>query len=71
MNGRNAPLITAIRGPLMVITLGALFAAGSFGGYGFGQTWPVLIIVFGILKLLERTLGPRLAGPPAPGGNVS
>ena len=44
----------AIRGPIMLITLGSLVAIDYAGVYGFWRTWPILIIVFGLLKLLER-----------------
>ncbi|MCX6620652.1 MAG: DUF5668 domain-containing protein, partial [Acidobacteria bacterium] len=52
MNNQN--LLCAIRGPIMLITVGTLFAVDHFGPYPFWRTWPVLIIVYGILKLLER-----------------
>lgn len=52
MNSPN--LMCAIRGPIMLITLGSLFAVDHFGPYPFWRTWPVLIIVYGVLKLLER-----------------
>lgn len=55
----GAPLITAIRGPVMLIAVGALFTIDHFGAVGFSRTWPILIIVFGVMKLLERTSGPR------------
>ncbi len=45
----------AIRGPVMLITLGVLLSFDHFGPVGFGRTWPVLLIVFGIFKLLERS----------------
>jgi hypothetical protein len=54
MNDTSASLIQAIRGPLMLIMLGTLVAMDYFGVYGFGRTWPILIILFGILKLLEK-----------------
>lgn len=74
MNGGN--LAGAIRGPVMLITLGALLALDQFGPYGFSRTWPALIIVFGVMKLLERIAARPAgyppayppAGPPAPGG---
>ncbi len=51
----NSPtLMRAIRGPIMLITIGALFAVDHFGPYPFWRTWPVLIIVYGVLKLMER-----------------
>jgi hypothetical protein len=63
MNG--TPLITAIRGPVMLITLGLLFMTDQFGSFSFTRTWPVLIIVFGVLKLLEHAAGSR--EPASPG----
>jgi hypothetical protein len=54
--------VQAIRGPIMLITLGALVAIDYAGVYGFWRTWPVLIIVFGLLKLLERA-GAKPAPP--------
>jgi hypothetical protein len=46
--------LQAARGPIMLITLGSLVAIDYAGVYGFWRTWPILIIVFGVLKLLER-----------------
>lgn len=85
MNGGNfvpaSALVQAIRGPIMLITLGSLVAIDYAGIYGFWRTWPILIIVFGILKLLERAAlkppasypGESYPGgtpPPPAGGNV-
>lgn len=47
-------LVQAIRGPIMLITLGALVEIDYAGIYSFWRTWPILIIVFGLLKLIER-----------------
>jgi len=58
--------IRAIRGPIILITVGVLFALQSFNIYGFDQTWPVLLIVIGLLSLLGRTA----QQPPAPGPAV-
>lgn len=63
MNGISV-LIQAIRGPVMLITLGTLLAVDHFGPYSFWRTWPALIIVFGLMKLLERVV----SQPPAAGG---
>lgn len=54
MNAREANLVRAIRGPITLITLGVLFAISNFTPYRFHQTWPVLLIVFGLLSLLRR-----------------
>ena len=47
-------LACAIRGPVTLITVGALFALDHFTRYGVWRTWPVLLIVFGVLSLLCR-----------------
>ena len=59
MNSAN--VVQAARGPILLITLGALMVIDYHTPFSFSHTWPVLIIVFGILKLLER-----VAGPPEP-----
>lgn len=63
MNVDNAVFIQAVRGPLMLITLGILVAYDHFSGPGFSRTWPILIIVFGGLKLLERVAAARSVNP--------
>jgi LiaI-LiaF-like transmembrane region len=63
MNVNEANLIRAIRGPITLITVGVLFAIDHFTPYGFSQTWPVLLIVFGLLSLAGRSS--RSAGRPA------
>jgi len=65
MNGNDRSLVRAIRGPIMLITVGVLFVLNNFTSYGFGQTWPVLLIVPGLLSLLRR--GAEHAPPPAGG----
>lgn len=66
MNNRGT-LATAIRGPILLITIGSLIAFDTFDGYSFARTWPVIIIVLGILKLLERMADPpREPAPPGP-----
>jgi hypothetical protein len=64
MNGSDVSLARAVRGPVTLITLGILFALNNFTPYGFGQTWPVLLIVFGLLSLLGRGEAPSPAPPP-------
>jgi hypothetical protein len=39
----------------MLITLGLLLSIDHFGNVSFARTWPVLLIVFGIFKLAERS----------------
>ncbi len=64
MRGSDRSLVCAIRGPITLITLGVLFALNNFTPYQFHQTWPVLLIVFGLLTLMRRTVEPV---PPPPG----
>ena len=65
MNGNSHSMIRAIRGPITLITIGVLFALNNFTPYGFDRTWPVILIVFGLLSLLRRGTQPLDApGPP-------
>jgi hypothetical protein len=69
MSVDDRPLICALRGPLTLITLGVLFALNNFTQWGFQQTWPVLLIVFGLLSLMRRAATPPrpyATGPAAP-----
>ena len=57
MNAANltpVPLMRAVRGPVLLVTLGSLFAIDHVGAYAFSTTWPALLIVVGLLKLMER-----------------
>jgi hypothetical protein len=65
MRGAERSLARSIRGPVTLITIGALFALNNFTPYRFDQTWPVILIVFGLLTLLGRATEP--AAPPPPG----
>jgi hypothetical protein len=68
MRGNDTSLLRAIRGPITLITVGVLFAMHNFTAYRFHQTWPVLLIVFGLLSLVRRSVEPL--PPPAPVGYV-
>lgn len=48
---RGNSLIDAIRGPIMLVTLGLLMAADQMDHIGIDRTWPALLILFGLLKL--------------------
>jgi hypothetical protein len=67
MNASDVNLLRAIRWPVTLITLGTLFALNNFTEFGFHQTWPVLLIVFGLLSLLGRTVPSVASVPPRPG----
>ena len=63
MYNSERTLACAIRGPIMLIVIGTLFAVAQFTPYGIHHTWPVLLIALGLLKLLDRVGGG--ANPPS------
>lgn len=44
--------VGAVTGPLLLVTVGALFALEQSGLYRFRETWPVLLIVYGVTRLV-------------------
>ncbi len=66
MNNRAALYAQAIRGPIVLIVIGVLFAVHQAGILPFSRTWPLLIIVVGVMKLIERWNAPRPPFPPPP-----
>ncbi len=43
-----------LMGPVVLITLGALFLIGQYSGrYSFSELWPILLIVIGVVKIAE------------------
>ncbi len=52
---------SSLTGPVILITLGLmlLFHQLHIPGWGFGRTWPVLLIVIGVLKLVDAGRPPR------------
>src|SRR5579885_3174254 len=58
---RAALYAQAIRGPVLLVTLGALFAMHQANVLPFSRTWPLIIIMIGIMKLIEKLV----AGGPA------
>ena len=63
MIGSNE-FVRAVRGPIILITIGTLFALDHFTAWSFHQTWPVILIVVGLLTLAGRMSRPG----PTPGG---
>src|SRR6266849_2566006 len=54
MNGNNPTLLRAIRGPILMITVGVLFALDHMNLFTFiANYWPFLLIAVGVLRLLE------------------
>jgi hypothetical protein len=68
MNEQSLGLVRAIRGPIILITVGTLFAFDKFTEFRFSQTWPVLLIVLGLLSLAGGGRSARRnRNAPAPG----
>jgi len=64
-----------LMGPAMLVTLGMLFLFDSIGRIEFHRTWPAILLVIGIVKLMQSNASseghtgplPPVAGfPPAP-----
>jgi hypothetical protein len=69
MNDQSVSLVRAIQGPIILITIGVLFAFDRFTEFHFSQTWPVLLIVVGLLKLAgggRRGYWRNVSPPPPP-----
>lgn len=71
MNARAWELIRAVRGPFVLITFGTVMALNHMDIIGFERTWPVLIIVYGIFKLLERMMGRPVPPSWPPAGHTA
>jgi hypothetical protein len=64
MNVSLFAIVRAIRGPIVLVVLGILFWLDQSDQIGFGRTWPILIILIGVMKLIERLVAPVV--PPLP-----
>jgi Domain of unknown function (DUF5668)/B-box zinc finger len=42
-----------LMGPAMLVTLGVLFLLDSVSRVGFGRTWPAILLVIGVVKLMQ------------------
>jgi membrane-bound ClpP family serine protease len=50
----------SLTAPVILITLGVIFLLEEFVPHlGFRKTWPVVLVVFGILKLIDSGRPPR------------
>lgn len=70
MNEQSQNLMRAITGPVILITVGVLFTIDRFSSFGFGQTWPILLIVIGLLRLLGGRRRHEFIQPPPPPGGI-
>jgi hypothetical protein len=65
--------IRSLMGPAVIITVGILFLLEQTrSGFSFGQTWPVILVVIGIISLasamapMDGHITSSNAVPPAP-----
>jgi len=58
-------------GPAVLVTVGALSLIENLDGPGWGRTWPVLLLVIGLAKLLQGRASSPSGGdaPPMQGGS--
>lgn len=48
--------IRGLTGPAILITIGVIFFIGQYSwDYSFGRLWPVILIVYGVIRLLSDT----------------
>lgn len=59
-------LVRACGGPILLMTLGGLTALDTFGVYSLVRTWPMLLIMLGLLKLAEKAADSRGSDIPPP-----
>ena len=54
----------AVTGPLLLIATGVLFTIDHFGPLRFSQTWPSLLILFGLARAVCYLLPSHTTGNP-------
>jgi hypothetical protein len=52
----TAEYFRAIRGPVLLVGFGVLMLLQQLNVMGFSKTWPVLLIVWGVMELLHRVV---------------
>jgi len=53
-----------MRGPIILLTFGITAILDEYAGIGYGRSWPLYIIVWGLLKLAENAI--LAQNPPTP-----
>lgn len=43
----------SLMGPVIIITIGAIFLLSEYTPYGIGHLWPLILIVVGVFRLAE------------------
>lgn len=56
----TGPRRAHITGPVVLITLGIILLIDQFlPGWGISKTWPLLLVVIGVMKLVAVSQPPR------------
>ena len=58
-----------LMGPAMLVTLGVLFLLDSVSRVGFGKTWPAILLVVGVVKLMQSNASLDGHNRPLPPGS--
>lgn len=58
-----------LMGPAMLVTLGVLFLLDSVSRVGFGKTWPAILLVIGVVKLMQSNASLDGHNRPLPPGS--
>lgn len=53
-----------MRGPIILLTFGITAILDEYAGIGYSRSWPLYIIVWGLLKLAENAI--LAQNPPVP-----
>jgi hypothetical protein len=60
-----------LMGPAMLVTLGVLFLLDSVSRISFGRTWPAILLVVGVVKLIQSNASTAGHVGPLPSGRSS
>ncbi|MCW5966227.1 MAG: hypothetical protein KIT83_19470 [Bryobacterales bacterium] len=64
MESNTLNFIRAARGPVQLIVVGVIFLLAYSKVAGISQTWPVLLISYGLMKLIEWSYQRAVATEP-------
>jgi hypothetical protein len=68
MNTSLSALARALRGPVLLATFGLLLALSNLADFRFRYSWPILVIVYGVMRLAEALLPKAPQSGPVPPG---
>lgn len=57
-------LLRRLMGPLILVTIGIMALLNQFGVLSFDRSWPLILIVIGIVKLAENVALGQMSPPP-------